>query len=147
MVDPQFKPDRNFAPLLATTLVLLGGVVACVGITFVAGEVRPMPIAIAVSTGVGVGLLLWLLRDRPVAAQRSWYLWVLERRSRKQRQSYELRVVHPRVEYGTNRPATLEELRAQQDATRTWVPSQARSKDAPHSPLRRQPQSPDSTDE
>ena len=126
MGDPlHFTPDRNSAPLLATSCVLLLGVAACIAIAFSSGEVHPMPIAIAVGVGLSLGFILWCLRDRPVARQRSWFAWVMHRPHRKARVTYELRVAHPRVNYGDKHPATLEELRDQQDPTRTWVPSQS----------------------
>ncbi len=128
MGDPlQFRPDRNFAPLLATAIVLVGGVVVCVGIMLAAGEVKPVPVALAVGFGVAMGMVLWSLREKPVVQRRSWFAWVAHGRGRKQRTTYELRILHPRKQYGQNRPPTLEELREMQDATRTWVPSGGRS--------------------
>lgn len=135
MGDPlPFKPDRNFAPLLATFLVLVGGVTVCLGIMFAAGEASPMPAAVAVGFGVAMGMLLWSLREKPVVQRRSWFAWVSHGRGRKQRTTYELRILHPRVQYGQNRPPTLEELREMQDATRTWVPASGRSSRGPRSP-------------
>lgn len=133
MSDPlQIKPDRNFAPLLATSVVLLGGVTVCLGIMYGSGgDVQPLPVAITVGVGLGMGILLWSLRDRPQAQRRSWFAWVGFGQSRKQRLSYEMRIVHPKVTYGDKQPPTLEELREIQDATRTWVPAAGRTNRRP----------------
>lgn len=125
MADPLGqRPNRNIAPFLAA-MVLLGGVGACVGIMLISGETGPAPIGVAVGGAFAFGLLLWSLRDRPVAQQRSWYSWVFHR-PRQRHVSVEVRSIRPRAQFGTNQPPTLEQLKQLKDDTRTWVPSQGR---------------------
>jgi hypothetical protein len=117
------KPSRSIAPLLATCLVLLGGVTSCIAIIFAFGDARPVPIAIALACVLGVGLMLWLFRDKPEAKGRSMYSW-LSRRDKRVQTEYALKKVQRTLEeYGQRQPPTLEELRELRDDTRTWVPS------------------------
>ncbi len=119
-------PNRNFAPLLATFCVLVGGVIACAAIVLAAGEFHPRPILIAAGSMVGLIILIWLLRDRPEARKRDWYAWVKHRNARPARSVYEIRKTRAPVEYGTNAPPTLDDLREARENIKTWVPSNSR---------------------
>lgn len=129
--DLRFRPDRMIAPLMATAIVLLGGTASCIAIVLVFGEAKPVLVGIAIACALGFGLILWSLRDRPANQQRSLFAWVLQRRSPPEHVSYRLMVIRQKLRYGENQPPTLEKLREQQDATRTWVPSRSREPRSP----------------
>jgi hypothetical protein len=119
------KPDRNFAPLLASFLVLLGGLIACVVIVFAGGGMKPELIMMVVGLTLGFGLLLWLLRDKPEAQRRSLYSLMFHR-PKKVHHEYSIKRVQRERASEERRPPTLEELREMRDQTRTWVPSSSR---------------------
>jgi hypothetical protein len=113
--------------LIATAFVLLGGLAACIGITFAFGQARPVPIAIACGSMIGLAAVLWLLREKPEAQRRHWFGWVFDRHARPARTTYNLKAAPHACEYGTNRPPTAEEVRELKSDLKTWVPSQTRA--------------------
>ncbi len=123
----QHQPDRTVIPFVASVIVLMGGVAACLAILFVCGEGNQMTVAAVVGGGVAMGILLWFLRDRPEATQRSRYQWIFWRRRPQVKLVYRpQRVRGQSGPYGNNRPATAEELREMKEDINRWVPSRTR---------------------
>ena len=125
----QFRPNRMIAPLMATAVILLLGTAFCVAIILAFGEARPVPIGIAIGSAVGFAVLMWSLRDKPEARKRRWFAWLTRRPGDDERKFYRVAALQRRLEYGKNKPPTLEQLRELKDPTRTWVPAKDRRED------------------
>lgn len=116
---------RKAVSLLATTFVLVGGLVVCLFIFAVAGE-RPSLTVVRWGGYYLVAIMVvWLLRDRdPQQAGDRNHFWLLGR-ARKQETAYSpaaMRQVPRVVRYGTNQPPTVETIRMLKDDADDWVP-------------------------
>ncbi len=104
-----FRVDRSRTPLLATTFVLFGGVVACLAIATPFSTDMRYPILIIAGMFLGTALLLGLLR-RPtldVLAE----LQAIAHEKRKKKVTYKVRKLKPIAQTGPRKPPTAETIR------------------------------------
>ncbi|QDU08116.1 hypothetical protein [Gimesia aquarii] len=119
---------------LATVFTLVGGLLACAFVVVTSGEPPGKPMMIALGVITVLLLTLWLLREKPPETQqqslRLWYWWKKEDSDQVEYQP------RPRkrssfVDYGKQKPPTLDSIREIVDEQRTWVPSVRNLKEAP----------------
>jgi hypothetical protein len=121
----QFRSDRRAATLLATAVVLLGGLSCCIAILLVFAEGRAVPLTIAIGSTIALMILIWAIRERTESRQKHWFAWVFHRGARPARVVYEARKLSPEPHCGANSPPTLEQVRELKENVNTWVPSNA----------------------
>jgi hypothetical protein len=121
----QFRSDRRAATLLATAVVLLGGLSSCIAILLVFAEGRAVPLTIAIGSSIALAILIWAIRERTESRQKQWFAWVFHRGARPARVVYEARKLSPGQQREGNGPPTLEQLREIKQNVNTWVPSNA----------------------
>ena len=104
-----FRVDKSRTPLLATSLVLLGGIVTCLAIATPFSTDLRYPILIIAGGLLGVCLVLGLLRQRTIDL-----LTVLQAQSeekRKKKVSYKLKIIKPVLQTEPLKPPTAETIR------------------------------------
>ncbi len=111
---------------LATVFTLVGGLFACVFVVVTSGEPPGKPMMIALGVITVLLLILWLLREKPPEAQqqslRLWYWWKKED-SNQVEYKPRPRKRSSHIDYGDQKPPTLDSIRETVDEQRTWVPS------------------------
>ena len=122
------QPNRVAAPLLATCFVILGGALACTGMTLAFSADPTIPLMVIGGVTAGLGLLAILFRERPAVRSRSVMSWVFSRNARPAQVNYRPAIRKPRwQQFGTNAPPSLDEIRDLKDSERNWVPSNTRA--------------------
>lgn len=128
MGEYKYRSDRNSGGLLASTIVLTIGFLACLFIGVVAYPRQPV-VPIVISGGLVSFFLLfvWMFRDRPAVSQRDRFRWLSRKKDAMPGADYEPRRIESAdsrpQQYGTQRPPTLDEIRELKDSDRNWVPS------------------------
>ena len=125
----QSKPSREAAPLLATCLTLMYGVIAC---AFVIAFYSSKPLThmlIVVGVSLGLAVVLWILRRVAPTATADVHQWIFGDRREDPLAGYSARPKrHQATQFGDQEPATLEEIRRIQERTNAnvWVPAKDR---------------------
>jgi len=117
----EIRPSQKAVTLLATTFVLLGGMVALTFMILTATD-DPLPKLVGLAAGMGgFALLLWLLRDRQPGSGGRWNLsWL--RRKTTSAAAWRAAFRRPKPE-APPEPPTAEKVRELSQNTSTWVPS------------------------
>jgi hypothetical protein len=116
-------PTGKAVSLLATCVVVLGGVATCVFIAIFSGEATHRPLMIAGACFLGIVLLLRLLSDRrPTNHQATRWGWLSRRRRRtvEYRLPTRLRATAPPSR--PQAPPSVETVRDLAGGLNTWVP-------------------------
>lgn len=130
---PSHKQDnlgKQAAAWLATCFVLAGGALSCItlAVLFLDNPVRPL-LQIAGAT-FGLGLAFWLLRGRRENRARVGLIAWLVRAQDSGNHLVAMRVGKKEksvpVQFGTNTPPTVQEVRELADDARVWVPRNRR---------------------
>jgi hypothetical protein len=131
--DSQIMHDRNdsgrnAAALLASVLVIVGGLFACVMIALVFAQKPMVPLSACVLYLSTVVLMLWLGRERPrsqggVGASVFQFLRTRKHEDYVPHYKPRRRRGHVNQVFGTNDPPTAETVREIADTSRNWVPS------------------------
>ncbi len=104
-----FRVDRSRTPLIATTLVLFGGFVACLAIATPFSKDMRYPMLIIVGIYLGIAVMLGLLR-RPtlnILAE----LQAISQAKRKKKVTYKVKKRNPISQTGPRKPPTAETIR------------------------------------
>lgn len=104
-----FRIDRSRTPLIATTLVLLGGVVACLAIATPFSADMRYPIFIIAGLFLGTAALLGFLRVPTVDFLAE--LQAISAEKRKKKVSYQVKKLNPIPQTGPQKPPTAETIR------------------------------------
>lgn len=117
------RPSQKAVTLLATTFVLLGGLVATTFIILTATD-DPLPKLLGLAGGMGVfALLLWLLRDRKPGSSARWD-WTWLRRKSPSAPAWRAAFRRPHSNASAApQPPTVEDVRELSQNVNTWVPT------------------------
>ncbi len=105
------------------------GLFGALGVAFVAAASGGDPvITLGVILGGVCGFLvvLWLLSNSASVSPRACYNWVFSKNVRPKADYEPRRKIAKREKYGTQTPASAEEVRDLKDGLRNWVPSNTR---------------------
>jgi hypothetical protein len=115
------RPSQKAVTLLATTFVLLGGMVTLAFMILTATD-DPLPKLVWLAAGTGgFAVLLWLLRDRQPGTGARWQLTWLRRKTASAA-AWRAAFRRPQPE-APPQPPTAEKVRELSQNTSTWVPS------------------------
>ncbi len=104
-----FRVERSRTPLIATTLVLFGGVVACLAIATPFSKDMRYPIMIIAGVFLGIALLLGLLRRSTLEVLAE--LQALAYEKKKKKIVYKVKRLRPIPQTGPRKPPTAETIR------------------------------------
>jgi len=104
-----FRVDQSRTPLIATTLVLFGGVVACLAVATPFSKDLRYPLLIVIAIFLGIFLLLGLLRQPTVHLLSE--LQALAESRRKKKVTYKIKRLKPIPQSGPRKPPTAETIR------------------------------------
>lgn len=104
-----FRVDRSRTPLIATTLVLFGGVVACLAIATPFSSDMRYPILIIAGMFLGTAMLLGFLRQPTLDILAE--LQALSAEKKKKKVTYKVKKLNPIPQTGPRKPPTAETIR------------------------------------
>ncbi len=122
---------RDAVALLATSFVLMLGLVICAFIILAFNTDPTQPLITCAVLFLSSGLLLWLLREKPKnQGLEKKYFW-FSRRKRQQEPVYNpvRRKNTSQEQLGTKQPPSAASIRELADGLNTWVPSKKKSDD------------------
>lgn len=119
-------PDRSAVALLATCVVVAGGVMSCAFVVLSSSTTPQQALLACAGCFAAVCVLLWLLRDKPHdSPTAAHFAWFREFWRAKQEVQYEVRRrrVEPPPPSTPPAPPTVDQLRELAENANTWVPS------------------------
>ncbi|MBL4885661.1 MAG: hypothetical protein JKY95_14165 [Planctomycetaceae bacterium] len=104
-----FRVDQSRTPLIATTLVLVGGVATCLAIAAPFSLDMRYPIYIILGSLTGIFLVLGFLRQPTITFLSE--LQAMSEAKRKKKVVYEIKRLKPIPQTGPRKPPTAESIR------------------------------------
>ena len=127
--DLRTDPNKEVAPLLATCLTLLYGVIGSAFAITMYSRNPGRHAGIVIGVVVGVFVLAWLLSRGGSDAIEVARVWLFRKEKEDPLSGYDARPKGKRARrYGTQRPPTAEEVRQEQSVRSMWVPAQDRNR-------------------
>jgi hypothetical protein len=125
------RPNPQTGPILASSLVMLLGVVGVAAIIAFGGRGSSQAVFLLCGAILVPMFLLFLLRSRPQNLVAEKFRW-LGSRDRLPQLDYLPEAMRQRRRYGTNAPPSVSEVRELKDGLNNWVPNQYSPKPPRH---------------
>ena len=122
---------REATALLASSFVLVCGLLVCVSIIFLFASDSSRPLLVMTGMLLGSAVLIWLLRDKPYreVAGRNFY-WLTRKKPHVYLPRYRpQRKRNRHALTGPNRPPTVDSIRNLANGTNNWVPRSSMTDD------------------
>ena len=123
---PKRDGGARAASVLASSIVIAFGLVACAFMAAVMGRGTETPMMILGGGGAALVLFQWLMfrsKDRDENFIERWYWARLLKKRQKPDIEYQVKVIKPKAVEESNGPPTVERIRELKENSHTWVPS------------------------
>ncbi len=123
-----FRPSNSkFAgSILAACIVGLFGALGIAFVSAASGGDPVITLGVILGGACGLFLVIWLLNTTSNVSPRACYNWVFSKNARPKADYEPRRKRTKKEDYGTQTPASAEEVKDLKDGLRNWVPSNTR---------------------
>ncbi|QDT34581.1 hypothetical protein [Thalassoglobus polymorphus] len=123
-----FRPSNSkFAgSILAACIVGLFGALGIAFVSAASGGDPVITLGVILGGACGLFLIIWLLNTTSNVSPSACYHWVFSKNARPKADYEPRRKRTQKEDYGTQKPASAEEVKDLKDGLRNWVPSKTR---------------------